>query len=376
MVVESRMGAIMNFSNAKRVMVFCIALMGGTGMAQAAASYPVTHGKYYKFEKVADGVYYATAEYNGTAFPFGSNPFFGANLVVIVNDNDVVLVDSGTTPRSARALIADVKVLTDKPIRTVVNTHWHYDHTDGNSVFGPEVQIIATEYVRQQLLTFDVLHNDPFRTSTVTAGPALIDGFKKQIAAEKDAGKKAALQKKLADTEASLKEFERDKTEIKPTPPNVTYTNKMVLHRGNREIDLLFLGRGHTAGDTVVFLPKEKIVATGDLMESRIAYMGSAYFDEWLTTLDALKRLDFAIDLPGHGAPFTDKGLITAFQSYLRDVVAQAGKLRAQGVSADDAAKRVDLTSHAKDFPDIQGPGAEFRGVRRIYAWMDEQKRK
>ena len=355
---------------------FCAGLLCGSGMAQAAAPYPVTHGKYYKFEKIADGVYYATAEYNGTAFPWGSNPFFGANLVVIVNADDVVLVDSGTTPRSAHALLADIKKLTDKPVRTVINTHWHYDHTDGNSVFGPEVQIIATDYVRQQLSTFDVLHNEPFRLSTVTAGPNLIAYFQKQIAAEKDAGKKAALEKNLADTQAALKEFEHDKTEIKIIPPNVTYTSKMVLHRGNREIELLFLGRGHTAGDTVVFLPKEKIVCTGDLMESRIAFMGSAYFDEWLTTLDALKRLDFTTDLPGHGAPFADKGLITAFQAYLRDVVAQAGKLRAQGVSADDAAKRVDLTKHAKAFPDILGPGAEVRGVRRIYAWMDEQKRK
>jgi hypothetical protein len=104
--------------------------------------------------------------------------------------------------------------------------------------------------------------------------------------------------------------------------------------------------------------------------------MGTAFFDEWLKTLDALKRLDFAIDLPGHGAPFTDKKLITAFQSYLTDVLAQTEKLRAQGVSADEAAKRVDLRSHAKDFPDIEDVGAEPRGIRRIYAWMDEQKRK
>ena len=117
------------------------------------------------------------------------------------------------------------------------------DHTDGNSVFGPEVQIIATDYVRQQLSTFDVLHNEPFRLSTVTAGPNLIAYFQKQIAAENDAGKKAALEKNLADTQAALKEFEHDKTEIKITPPNVTYTNKMVLHRGNREMELLFRKR-------------------------------------------------------------------------------------------------------------------------------------
>jgi glyoxylase-like metal-dependent hydrolase (beta-lactamase superfamily II) len=186
---------------------------------------------------------------------------------------------------------------------------------------------------------------------------------------------KAVLEKKLADTEAAQKDFVRDIKEIKPTPPNVTYKDRLVLYRGGREIDLLFLGRGHTGGDTVVFLPKERIVCTGDLMESRIAFMGSAYFDEWLTTLDALKRLDFAVDLPGHGAPFTNKGLITAFQSYLSDVLAQVAKLRAQGVSADEAAKRVDLTSHAKDFPDIEGMGAEVRGIRRVYAWMDERRK-
>jgi cyclase len=346
------------------------------GSAQAQSPYPVVQGKYYKFEKIADGVYYASPEFNGTAFPFGSNPFFGANLVVVVNKDDVLLVDSATSPAAARALVADVKRLTDKPIRYVVNTHWHYDHTDGNSIFGPEVQIIAHEFVRQAIEKFDILHNEPFRSSTRNAPQAMIDRFTKEVAAEKDPGRKAALQKKLADTQAATKDFVRDIQEIKPTPPNMTYTDRLVLHRGGREIDLLFLGRGHTGGDTVVFLPKERIVCTGDLMESRIAFMGSAFFDEWLTTLDALKRLDFVVDLPGHGAPFKDKGLITAFQSYLRDVMAQAAKLRAQGVSADDAAKRVDLTAHAKDFPDIEGVGAEVRGIRRVYAWMDERKRK
>src|SRR5689334_22378182 len=161
----------------KTALGFCATILWAC-LLQAHAQaqpYPVTQGKYYKFEKIADGVYYASPEYNGTAFPFGSNPFFGANLVVIVNKDDVLLVDSATTPRAARALLADIKVLTNNPVRYVVNTHWHYDHTDGNSVFGPEVQIIAHEYVRQQLATFDVLHNEPFRSSTRNAPGALID---------------------------------------------------------------------------------------------------------------------------------------------------------------------------------------------------------
>src|SRR5258708_5043126 len=89
------------------------------------ATYPVTQGKLYKFEKVADGVYYATGG-------------VGGNSTVIVNDQDVVLVDDGTTPATARALLADIKMLTPKPVRTVINTHFHYDHTDGNSVFAAD----------------------------------------------------------------------------------------------------------------------------------------------------------------------------------------------------------------------------------------------
>jgi len=348
-----------------RILLLMFALFAGVPsaakaqeVARAAGPYPVIQGKTYKFEKIADGVYYATGG-------------FGSNNVVIVNDRNVMVVDTGTTPANARAFVADIAMLTNKPIRYVVNTHWHFDHTDGNSIFGPDVQIIAHDYVRTAITSFDVLHREPFLTSQGTAVPAQIETLKKQLADERDAGQKAVLTKQLADAQAVLAQLK----EIKPTPPNVTYSTKLALHEAPHEIDLLFLGRGHTAGDTVVYLPKERIVCSGDLMESRIAYMGDAYFDEWVTTLDALKKLDFVVDLPGHGVPFGDKRLITAFQSYLTDLTGQAAKLKSQGISADEAARRVDLTSHAKDFPQIQGPGADLRGVRRVYAWLDERAR-
>ncbi len=323
-------------------------------------SYPVVQGSSYKFEKIAEGVYYAT----------GSVPGLGSNNVVIVNDADVVIVDTGTSPAAARAFVEDIKKLTDKPVRYVVNTHWHYDHTAGNQVFGPDVQIIATDYLYQMLATVDVLHREPFLTSQVTALSARVETLNKQIAAEGSPQQKAALQQDLA----TAQRLQRANSEITVTPPNIHYSTKMVLNRGGREIDLMFLGRGHTGGDTVVFLPKEHIVATGDLMESRLAYMGDAFFDEWVTTLEQLKKLDFAVDLPGHGTPFTNKSLITAYQAYLIDLINQVTKLKADGVSPEDAAKRVILTVHAKDFPQITGPGADIRGIRRMYAWLDEQR--
>src|SRR5690242_1482475 len=344
---------------------WCVWAAGAWAQGSAGITYtsgPVTKGKVFNFEKIADGVYYATA--NGTMIT-------GSNDVVIVNDNDVMLVDAGVTPAVARALVQDVRVLTDKPVRWVVNTHFHYDHTDGNSIFGPEVQIIGHEYIYYAILNLDVLHREPYKTAEANL-PGQIESLKKQVSAATDTQQRANLQQQLAATELEQKQF----AEIKAVPPTMTYKSSLTLHRGQREIQLLFLGRGHTPGDTVVFLPKERIVCTGDLMESRLAYMGDALFDEWITTLDALKKLDFGTVLPGHGVPFHEKALITAYQSYLKDLTAQVAKLRAQGLSADQAAEKVDLTSHKADFPQITGPGADLRGVRRMYTWMDERAKK
>ena len=316
-------------------------------------------GKVYQFEKIADGIYYATS----------SGPMAtGGNHPIIINDRDVLLVDDGTTPAAARALLQDMKLITDKPVRWVVNTHFHYDHTDGNSVFGPDVEIIGHEFVRHAIGDLAVVDREPLKTA-ISNMPTQIESLKKQLGETKDPGQRATLEKQLAATQADLEELKA----LKPTAPTMTYTSKMTLFRGQREIQLLFLGRGHTQGDTVVFLPKERIVCTGDLMESRLAYMGDAMFDEWITTLDALKELNFDTVLPGHGVPFHEKSLITAYQSYLKDLIVKVAELRKQGLSAEETAQKVDLTSHKTDFQQIQGPGADVRGVRRMYEWMDER---
>jgi cyclase len=328
----------------------------GAGVSQAGT--PAARGKVYSFAKIADGVYYATS----------SSPMAtGGNHPIIVNDRDVFLVDDGTTPAAARALLEDLKLITNKPVRWVVNTHFHYDHTDGNSIFGPEVEIIGHEYVRRAMMD-DVLHHEPFLTA-LSNMPIQVEALKKQIADEKGPGKRATLQKQLAATQADWEQFKT----MKATPPTMTYSSKMTLFSGQREIQILFLGKGHTQGDTVVYLPKERIVCSGDLMESRLSYMGNGVFDEWITTLEALKKLDFDTVLPGHGVPFHEKSLITAYQAYLKDLMSQVATLRKQGLTADQAALKVDLTSHKADFPQIQGPGADLRGVRRMYEWMDER---
>lgn len=317
----------------------------------------------YRFERFAEGVYFARAT---------SAISSAANVPVIVNDRDVMIVDNGTTPAATRALLQDLKTITDKPVRYQVNTHYHYDHTDGNQVFAPDVQIIGHETARRDILTLKVLERDPYVNFAHVRLPARIAALKKQIASERDAPALATLESQLR-VELELVEGLK---EIRPTPPNTVFSRTLTLFRGEREIRLLFLGRGHTAGDIVVHLPRERIVATGDLLQSALPFMGDGYFDEWVATIDEVKKLDFTVVLPGHGAPITDRATIEAFQGYVRDLTAQAAALRKQGLTADQTAARVDLTAYKPHFPAIQGLGADVRAVRRIYEWMDERAKR
>src|SRR5437667_4081104 len=175
------------------------------------SSNSVITGKAYKFEKITDGVFYATAT---------GSIVTGSNNVVIVGQRDVLVVDTGTTPAAARAFLEDLKAITTKPVRYVVNTHFHYDHTDGNQVYAGKADIIAHEYVKQAIATLDVLHREPYRTSQLVNVPRRIDDLKKQIATAKDAATKQSLEQQL---KVAQEGFEQLK-EIKPTPPNVTYT--------------------------------------------------------------------------------------------------------------------------------------------------------
>jgi glyoxylase-like metal-dependent hydrolase (beta-lactamase superfamily II) len=126
----------------------------------------------------------------------------------------------------------------------------------------------------------------------------------------------------------------------------------------------------------VVYLPQEKIVCTGDLFSAGINYMGDGYVDEWAATLEELKRLDFVTVIPGHGEVFTGKERIDYVQAYLRDLWTKAMDLKGQGVSAEDAAKRIDMTSHKPRFPQIQAAGVDPRAVLRIFELTDERARR
>ncbi len=338
----------------RALLALVVALLAAVAWMRAQPR-PLAH----RFEQIADGVY--------AALPNGAVNVV-SNSTVIVNDADVVVVDAHATPAAARALVEDIKTLTSKPITYLIDTHYHWDHAHGNQAFLPAgAQIVGQDYVRQMLLT-NTLESRSYR-SFVDPVPAQIENIRRQLAAETDASKKPAIEQRLK----VQQEYAEALKEITPTPPTMTYETRMSIFRGSREIRLLFLGRGHTGGDTVVYLPKEKIVATGDLVVGSLPfmYMGDGFVNEWPDTMEKLLQLDFTTIIPGHGDPFTDKDRIRKYQRYLRDLWARAGALKKQGLSPDEAAKQIDLTSHKNDFPNLTAPGVDPRAMLRIYDVMD-----
>ena len=308
----------------------------------------------HRFEKVTEGVYHATATGSVT---------IGSNGVVIVNDEDVMLVDPGISAAAATTFLADVKTLTNKPVKYVVDTHYHYDHAFGNQVFGPDVTIIGHDTTRRRLTGQGSLKERTYLTNSTAAIANRFTLLKRQISEAKDQNERAIYERQLA----IHQQYADEQPKLKVTPPNATLSRDMTLHRGSREIQIRFLGRAHTDGDVVVFLPRERMIATGDMITAGLSYTGDAFVEEWPATLDAVLALDFDTVLPGHGGVFKGKDHIRNLQAYWRDFYQQATALRKQGVPPEEAAKRIDLTKHAGVIPAAKNPGVDVRGVDRIY---------
>jgi glyoxylase-like metal-dependent hydrolase (beta-lactamase superfamily II) len=314
------------------------------------------------------------ADFNGTAFRFnevrpgiyhavGTGALsVGCNAAVVVNDTDVLVIDSHSTPAAAWALAEQVRAITDKPIRYVINTHFHWDHAHGNQIYGPDVEVIGHEFTRRMLATGESMRGRSYDLF-VGAIPAQVAQLRERIAAMPEGDARS----KLGDQLRFQEQYLLATRSVRPAPPTLTLTDALTLHRGGREIRLLFLGRGHTGGDVVVHLPQERVVATGDLLTAGPSYLGDAYVPEWVETLDRLRGLDFDTVLPGHGDAFEGKAKIDHFQAYLRDFWQQARTLHDQGLSAEEAARRIDLRKHAPHYPAIRDVGVLNHGVYRAY---------
>jgi cyclase len=249
-----------------------------------------------KTTQVAEGVYVIRHADAPDGFPQG-------NTTVVIGEREVLVVDSCYLPSSAREDIAQIRRWTTKPVRYLVNTHWHYDHTMGNGVYAeafPGLAIVAHAETAR--------HSAGYNPGWFERYPNRAAVFRQRLDSGKTADgrplsevEKRDFASALAGVGSVAEEFRR----LSDRTPTVTFDRALSVDLGNRVVRVEHLGRGNTAGDAVVFLPREKILVAGDLLDHPVPYLGGGYPSQLVQTLRELARLDAQAIVPGHGDVLT-----------------------------------------------------------------------
>ena len=231
-------------------------------MEKKFASQADLEEKKVSFDKLSDHAYAYTAE---------GDP----NTGIVVGDDAVMVIDTQATPIMARDVIAHIRSVTDKPIKYVTLSHYHAVRVLGASAYKPQ-QIFASRD------TYDLI-----------------------------------VERGRQDMDSEIGRFPRLFRAVESVPgltwPTVVFEKRLTLWMGNLQVELLQLGRGHTKGDTVVWLPQDRVLFSGDLVEYEATpYTGDAYLTDWPATLDAIEALNPAKLVPGRGAALTTPEAVRA----------------------------------------------------------------
>jgi glyoxylase-like metal-dependent hydrolase (beta-lactamase superfamily II) len=282
----------------------------------------------FDLKQVVPGVYAAIAKEQYKV---------NCNAAVILLDDSVLVVDTHSKPSAARALQAQIKTVTDKPVKFVVNTHFHWDHYQGNQAYldswPKDVQIISSEATRESIEQRGI----PRVKHMIVAVPKEIEQLKADLAKASDPQQKATIQENLRQAEDYLEELKA----MRVTLPTITFDRSLILYQKSRVVEILWLGRAHTDGDVFVYLPKEKVIASGDALQGWMPYMGDGYPYDWIKTLENAERLDFDYVIGGHGDVMRGKAQFELWKSYISDLMAETADAYAQGATMPEAEKTV-----------------------------------
>lgn len=280
----------------------------------------VPHTNSRSLTRVAEGVYLIVHKDVSDDWPEG-------NTIVIVGDRGVFVVDACLLVQTAKEDIAEIRRLTPKPVRYLLNTHWHIDHNAGNSAYleaFPDLEIVAQSETRR------IMNG---KNPGVAANWAASDGslakeiasLKDQLASGKDdAGKTLSTEARsewparIAGRELQMANYKTFRYQT----PTLVFERALTIDLG-REIQVRNLGRAATGGDAFVYLPQDKILITGDLLVWPLPYTGGSFPLAWRETLRTLASFDASVILPGHGPVLKDK-------TYLNEVIALLDSVTSQ----------------------------------------------
>jgi glyoxylase-like metal-dependent hydrolase (beta-lactamase superfamily II) len=310
----------------------------------------------FEIKPMADGVYAAIAK---PAYKVN------CNAAIIILGDGVLVVDTHSKPSAARALIEQIKRLTPKPVKFIVNTHFHWDHYQGNEAYPSSwpagVEIISSEATRQNIQRIGI----PRIKNEIVTIPQELANLKNDLEKASGAEQKKTIQENIRQAEAYFAELKL----MQVTLPTMTFDRSLILHRGSRTIEILWLGRAHTDGDVFVFLPNEKVIITGDALHGWTPFMGDSYPYDWIQTLDAAEKLDFDSVLGGHGEVMRGKQKFDLWKQYFQDLMDRTAAAYGEGETLDEVTKSISdfLTKKYADKFDPNFPKSVTANVTKAY---------
>ena len=266
-------------------------------MSKAFASQADLQEKKVSFTKLSDNAYAYTAE---------GDP----NTGVIIGDDAVMVIDTQATPVMAQDVIRRIREVTDKPIKYVVMSHYHAVRVLGASAYEAQ-HIIASQDTRDLIV-----------------------------------------ERGAQDMKSEIERFPRLFQAVETIPgltwPTITFKGEMTLWLGSLEVKLMQVGRGHTKGDTIAWLPQQKILFSGDLVEfDATPYAGDAYFNDWPQTLDNLAAMNASALVPGRGAALTTPAMVQAGLAGTRSFVSDLYANVKAGAAAGKDLRNIYKDTHA-----------------------------
>src|SRR6202163_3068058 len=273
----------------------------------ARAQAPGASTNLFTIEKVADDVYAALAR---------PQVMTNCNAAIFVNSQDVLLVDAHSKPPAAAALIAQIKKeITPKPVRYLVNSHFHWDHTQGDAAYkasGARVDIIASDMTKQLMAQ---LSRSRLKES-LDGVPPQIDDLQARLAKTTSAADQAHYRDLIRQLQAYQTEMKNYTLEL----PTITFAKSYVVKDSAGDLHIEFHGRAHTAGDIAVFSPQKRVVASGDAISGFLPSMADGYPKPWPTTINSVGQWAFDQIIAGHGPVQHDRSRMMHLRDYIEEL--------------------------------------------------------
>jgi glyoxylase-like metal-dependent hydrolase (beta-lactamase superfamily II) len=320
------------------VLLTAMSVMGSV-MAEDTGPY------HFEFEELASGVW------TGIRPDSSRSPVMG-NATFVISDVGVVVFDGGGMPAMSDQVIDKIRSLTDLPVTHVVISHWHGDHNFGIFRFTeefPGVDIVAHEFTRDVMNSTRISYIDRQRNLKEEILPrfeAIVNARAMPDGTTLNDYEVATYQRLIDDADILQAEARRARV----TPPNIVFTDNYTIQSGERTVELKFLGHANTAGDIVMWLPDERIVATGDIVVLPSPYAFNMPPRPWAQTLRQLKEMNYTLLVPGHGSVQTDTVYLDLLIRSAESIAEQRDALIADGVATEDIAALFDFSELEPQF--------------------------